>query len=77
MATKLSIASAKEYVRGYYDSHEDKPSYCIEGAGMIRIDGIQVCRLNVVGDHFGPFAVQWDVFEEDDGEGSVYLRGEF
>ena len=71
---RLTIAAARDYVGGYYDSLDRRVSYDIEGAGLIRVDGSTVCRLNVVtseGVHC------WDVFEEDDGCGGVCLRGEF
>jgi|HubBroStandDraft_6_1064221.scaffolds.fasta_scaffold09760_6 hypothetical protein len=75
-ATLLTLASAKDYVRGYYESQEDVSGVDIIGCGLCKVDGADVCKLNVVIEPSGDL-IQWDVWAEDDGMGGETLYGEF
>ncbi len=72
----LTINSAKQYVHDYHRNIGE--SVDIEGAGLITIDGIPVCRMNcIVSDVGGSFVAQWDVWVEKSDLYGNRLYGEF
>lgn len=83
MAQLLTLESAKAYVAAYYAGCDGVERADIEGCGLLDLDGVEVCRLNVSVDYAASdnFAAartveQWDVWAEPREDGSFYLYGE-
>ncbi len=77
--TILSLATAKEYVLGYYETQTDVAKADIEGCGLFTPPGYGLqCGLNVNVTYANGVieCLRWDVWEEDDGCGGYVLRGE-
>ena len=79
MNQKLTLQAAKEYVLGYYQSLEDRVTGDIEGCGLVKVDGLDVVKLNVTETYADGQRglAQWDVWLEPDGVGGFTLMGEY